>query len=86
MSDPQIPTRGPVPPSAALATSGSDPPSWCARRTSSAGTPAALATASVMMPSSAPCPRSPPSSRPRNSRSRPVARANSWASIRRRPA
>ena len=40
--------------SAAAATACSDPPSRCARLTSSAGTPAARATASIITPSSAP--------------------------------
>ncbi len=72
--------------SAASATAGSEPPSISARRTSSAFTPAARATASVITPSSAPWCISPVSSRPRNERSAGVARANRSASSRRRSA
>ena len=72
--------------SAVLATSGSDPRSWCARRTSATGTPAALATASAITPSSAPCRRSPASNLNRNCRSLSPARPISSASRTRRAA
>ena len=71
VSLPDFPTGGA---SAAEATASSDPPSIWARRTSTAATPAAVAMASTMMPSSAPWRRSPAISRVRKDRSA-VARA-----------
>jgi len=76
----------PPPDMASAATSPRSPPTIRARRTSDAGTPAALATASTMILSSAPC-RSSPERRPsRNRRSGSVVRENSSAISRRRTA
>ena len=75
-SSPNAASAGLPPASAAAATAPSDPRSIMARRTCSAGTDAARATASVMTPSSAPC-RSSPESRPNKNRCSPsVARPN----------
>ena len=79
-------SSSPVAPSASafVATAVRSPASMTARRTSATGISDALATASTMTPSSAPC-RSPPSSRPvRNRCSCSVARENSVASSSRR--
>ena len=61
------------------ATAGRSPPSIAARCTAAAGIPAALATASAMMPASAPWRSSPPSSRSRKVCSVSVAAAKSPA-------
>ena len=61
---------------AAAATAGRSPPSIAARCTAAAGMSAALATASAMIPASAPWRSSPPSSRSRKACSVSVAAAN----------
>ena len=71
-------------PSAASATTPRSPASITARRTSAAGNPAALATASTITPSSAPWRSSPTSSRTRKSCSPSVARPNTFLSSRNR--
>ena len=65
-------------------TAGRSPASIAARRTAADSTPAARATASTMMPASAPCRSSPPASITRNRCSSAVARPNSVASVSRR--
>ncbi len=74
------------PPSAACAVTASDPLSITARRTSAPGTPDALATASVITPSSAPWRSSPESKRTRNRCSSAVAAPNSSPTCRLRSA
>ncbi len=66
-----------MPPRAARATTGSDPASIAARRTSAAGRPAAAATASPTSDSSAPWRSSPVSNRRSRSASIAVARPSS---------
>ena len=67
--------------SAARATTARSPASMCARRTSAAGSPEALATASTITPVSAPCRSSPPRSRVRNRCSGSVAAPSTAASV-----
>ena len=70
--------------SATAATRGSSPPSIAARRTAASGTSAALATASVTMPATAPIRRSPSSTPRMKSCSGWVARDISSVSLDRR--
>ena len=76
---PTAPSAASPPVSAAVAVAPRSPDIMWARRTAAIGTPAALATASTITPSSAPWRSSPPSTRHSSCCSGSVARANKLA-------
>ena len=83
---PTVASAASPPVSAARAVAPREPDIMCARRTAAIGTPAALATASTITPSSAPWRSSPPSTRHSNCCSGSVARPNTSVSSARRAA